>query len=109
MPRGILATITARLAKDISSSSLRELYRDTFMNEEFLSLLPEGMMPRTASVVGSNYVHVQVALDEHSNRVVISVAIDNLGKGAASQAIQNANIMCGLKEDLGLKTYGVGV
>ena len=109
MPRGILATITARLAKDISSSSLRELYRDAFMNEEFLSLLPEGMMPRTASVVGSNYVHVQVALDEHSTRVVISVAIDNLGKGAASQAIQNANIMCGLKEDLGLKTYGVGV
>jgi N-acetyl-gamma-glutamyl-phosphate reductase len=52
---------------------------------------------------------MQVAVDEHTNRLVISVAIDNLGKGAASQAIQNANLMCGFHEGAGLSTDGLGV
>ena len=65
-------------------------------------------MPKTGSVVGSNKVQIQVAIDEHTNRLVVSVAIDNLGKGAASQAIQNANLICGFFEGAGLSSDGLG-
>jgi N-acetyl-gamma-glutamyl-phosphate reductase len=65
-------------------------------------------MPKTSSVLGSNSVAMQVAVDEHTNRLVVSVAIDNLVKGAAGQAIQNANIICGLPENLGLTAQGIG-
>jgi N-acetyl-gamma-glutamyl-phosphate reductase len=54
-------------------------------------------------------VQIQVAVDDHTSRLVISVAIDNLGKGAAAQAIQNANLMCGLDEAAGLSFDGLGV
>jgi N-acetyl-gamma-glutamyl-phosphate reductase len=109
MPRGILATVTARLNSNVSVSNLRELFAEQYGGEEFISLLPVGQMPRTASVTGSNRVQVQVAVDEHTNRVVISAAIDNLGKGAAGQALQNANIIAGLPENSGLLTEGLGV
>jgi N-acetyl-gamma-glutamyl-phosphate reductase len=65
-------------------------------------------MPKTSSVLGSNSVAMQVAVDEHTNRLVVSVAIDNLVKGAAGQAIQNANIICGFPENLGLTAQGIG-
>jgi N-acetyl-gamma-glutamyl-phosphate reductase len=109
MPRGILATITAKLKSKISETDLRDLFTDYYQGEEFVSLLPIGQMPRTASVTGSNRIHIQVAVDEHTNRVVISAAIDNLGKGAAGQAVQNANIMAGLPENSGLLMEGMGV
>jgi N-acetyl-gamma-glutamyl-phosphate reductase len=51
---------------------------------------------------------MQVSVDTHTSRAVISVAIDNLGKGAAGQALQNANIMCGIDEDAGLDVMGIG-
>ena len=66
-------------------------------------------MPRTSSLTGTNYVHLQCAIDTHTNRVVVSVAIDNLGKGAAGQAIQNANLIMGLDESAGLLAKGLGV
>jgi N-acetyl-gamma-glutamyl-phosphate reductase len=53
--------------------------------------------------IGTNFAFLQVAIDEHANRLLVSVAIDNLGKGAAGQAIQNANLMCGYPETTGLK------
>jgi N-acetyl-gamma-glutamyl-phosphate reductase len=65
-------------------------------------------MPETSAVLGSNSAHLQVAVDEHTSRLVISIAIDNLGKGAAGQALQNANLMCGLPEDSGLSALGIG-
>ena len=65
-------------------------------------------MPKTSAVIGSNRVQLQVAVDEHANRVVISAAIDNLGKGAAGQALQNANLICGLPENTGLLMDGLG-
>ena len=64
-------------------------------------------MPMTSAVLGSNNVQIQIAVDTHVNRIVISTAIDNLGKGAAGQAIQNANLMCDFPEDLGLHAVGV--
>jgi N-acetyl-gamma-glutamyl-phosphate reductase len=109
MPRGILATTTAKLTKHISEIELRALFTAQYENEEFVTLLPQGQMPRTASVLGSNHVHLQCAVDLHSGRVIISAAIDNLGKGAAGQAIQNANLMANLSENSGLTARGIGV
>lgn len=109
LPRGILATITARLNSKVSEADLRALFADQYQHEEFVSLLPVGQMPKTSAVLGSNHVQIQVVLDEHTNRVVISAAIDNLGKGAAGQALQNANLVCGFKENTGLLIDGLGV
>jgi N-acetyl-gamma-glutamyl-phosphate reductase len=65
-------------------------------------------MPKTNAVTGTNKALMQVAVDEHTNRLVVSVAIDNLGKGAAGQAIQNANIISGYDETTGLIQDGIG-
>jgi N-acetyl-gamma-glutamyl-phosphate reductase len=108
MPRGILATITAKLMKPMSSKEAHELFAKHYAGEYFVDVLPIGQMPKTGSVTGSNKVQIQVAIDEHTNRLVISVALDNLGKGAASQAIQNANIITGFHEGSGLSTDGLG-
>ena len=107
MPRGILATVTAKLITATSAQKLRTVYSDFYGKSKFVSLLTEGQMPMTNSVLGTNNVSMQIALDSHVNRIIISTAIDNLGKGAAGQAIQNANLMCNLAEDAGLKLAGV--
>lgn len=109
MPRGILATVTARLNSKVTETEVRALFMESYGSEEFVSVLPVGQMPKTSAVMGSNRVQLQVALDGHTNRVVISAAIDNLGKGAAGQALQNANLICGLKENTGLLMDGLGV
>jgi len=108
MPRGILATISMKVQSGVTAKQVRSAYEKAYANEEFVHLLPEGQMPKTSSVLGSNFVAMQVAVDEHTNRLVVSVAIDNLVKGAAGQAIQNANIICGFKENLGLTGQGIG-
>lgn len=108
MPRGILATITMKLQSGVTSDQVRKTYEDAYAGEEFVHLLPEGQMPKTSSVLGSNSVAMQVAVDDHTNRLIVSVAIDNLVKGAAGQAIQNANIICGFAENLGLTSQGIG-
>jgi N-acetyl-gamma-glutamyl-phosphate reductase len=64
-------------------------------------------MPQTSATLGTNKVLIQVAVDSHTDRLVVSIAIDNLGKGAAGQAIQNANLMFGFPQDLGLNQTGV--
>ncbi len=108
MPRGILSTITARLTKDISTEQVNALYAKFYEADYFVDVLNEGQLPKTGSLTGSNKIQMQVAVDEHVQRLVISVALDNLGKGAASQAIQNANLMCGFHEGAGLSTDGLG-
>jgi len=108
MPRGILSTITAKLTRTLNTQQVHDLYAKHYANEFFIDLLPIGQMPKTSAVTGSNKVQIQVAVDEHSNRLVVSVAIDNLGKGAAGQAIQNANLICGLSEISGLALDGIG-
>ena len=109
MPRGILSTITAKLTKKMSSEEVHALYTKYFADSQFVTVLPIGSMPKTASLTGSNHVQIQVAVDEHTSRLVVSVALDNLGKGAAAQAIQSANIMCGFDEAAGLAFDGLGV
>ena len=108
MPRGILATVTSKLIKDPTTNEVRDLYQSFYAHDEFVNVLPDSLLPKTSSVIGSNSVQLQVAVDRHVNRLVISAVIDNLGKGAASQAIQNANLMFGLREGTGLSTTGIG-
>jgi N-acetyl-gamma-glutamyl-phosphate reductase len=107
MPRGILATITAKLTSDVKIEAARDIFQTFFKGSPFVQLLPEGQMPRTSSVLGTNNAHIQIAIDDHTHRLVISVSIDNLGKGAAGQAVQNANLMCGFTENAGLVSDGV--
>ena len=108
MPRGILATCTARLAgSDEDTAALRAALHDRYGAERFIHVLPEGRWPDTAAVAGSNGAVVQAAADHRVGRATIVAAIDNLGKGAAGQAIQNANLMLGLPETAGLTPIGV--
>ena len=108
MPRGILATCTARLTRDgISTGEVRQALAEAYEGEPFVTVLPVGAWPATASVAGSNGAHLQAAVDERAGRVVVVAAIDNLGKGAAGQAIQDANLMLGLTETSGLTAIGV--
>ncbi|HEX3752066.1 MAG TPA: Asd/ArgC dimerization domain-containing protein, partial [Streptosporangiaceae bacterium] len=107
MPRGILATCTARLVKNTSTAGLRDAIADSYRGEPFIHLLAEGQWPATASTFGSNAAHLQVVADPHAGRAVVVSAIDNLGKGAAGQAVQNANLMLGLPETAGLTALGV--
>ena len=108
MPRGILSTITARLNRGISTEQVNALYAKFYEADYFVDVLQVDQLPKTGSLTGSNKIQMQVAVDEQVQRLVISVALDNLGKGAASQAIQNANLMCGFHEGAGLSTDGLG-
>ena len=110
MPRGILATCTARLRPDRGepvTALPREALAEAYAGEPFLCVLPEGQWPTTAAVAGSNGVHLQAAADTRTGRATVVAAIDNLGKGAAGQAIQNANLMLGLPETACLTSCGV--
>lgn len=105
MPRGILATCTARLAAP--AGEVRAAWADTYAAEPFVRLLPQGQWPSTAQVLGSNVVSMQLAVDEVAGRVVVTAAEDNLTKGTAGAAVQCANLALGLPEATGLPTAGV--
>lgn len=107
MPRGILATCTARVRPGATAAGVRAAWEAAYCDEPFVHLLPQGQWPRTADVLGSNNVHLQVALDERSGRVVAVAAVDNLTKGTAGAAVQCANLALGLPETTGLPTAGV--
>jgi N-acetyl-gamma-glutamyl-phosphate reductase len=108
MPRGILATCTARLCNPgAPAPALRDALAAAYAGEPFVHVLPEGRWPTTAATLGSNGVHLQAAADSHAGRAVVVAALDNLGKGAAGQAIQAANLMLGLPETAGLTAQGL--
>ncbi len=116
MPRGILATCTARLAQPSPAAAPRgtadpgaphQALASAYAQEPFIQVLPEGRWPSTASTVGSNAVHLQAVADAHAGRAVVVAALDNLVKGAAGQAVQIANLMLGLPEAAGLTANGV--
>lgn len=107
MPRGILATCSAKATPGTSAEQLRAAYEKAYQDEPFVTLLPEGQWPATASVAGSNSVHLQVAHDPEADRVIVVGAVDNLTKGTAGGAVQSMNIALGLDEGLGLSTIGV--
>ncbi len=107
MPRGILATCTARVVPGVGPDEVRAAWAAAYADEPFVHLLPEGRWPSTGSVLGSNCVHLQVALDGRTGRVVVVAAVDNLTKGTAGAAVQCLNLALGLPEATGLPVAGV--
>ncbi|WP_225842076.1 N-acetyl-gamma-glutamyl-phosphate reductase [Streptomyces albus] len=107
MSRGILATCSAKAAPGTTAEQLRACYEKAYQDEPFVTLLPEGQWPATASVQGSNAVHLQVAHDADADRLIVVGAVDNLTKGTAGGAVQSMNIALGMDEGLGLSTIGV--
>ncbi|MEJ8656089.1 MULTISPECIES: N-acetyl-gamma-glutamyl-phosphate reductase [Streptomyces] len=107
MPRGILATCSAKAKPGTTADAVRAAYEKAYADEPFVRLLPEGQWPATASVYGSNAVQVQVAHDASAGRIIAISAIDNLTKGTAGGAVQSMNIALGLDQTTGLSTIGV--
>ncbi|NEA47437.1 N-acetyl-gamma-glutamyl-phosphate reductase [Streptomyces sp. SID10815] len=107
MPRGILATCSAKARDGVTAAAVRAAYEKAYADEPFVHLLPEGRWPATASVYGSNAAQIQVAHDPAAHRVIAISAIDNLTKGTAGGAVQSMNIALGLDEMTGLSTIGV--
>jgi N-acetyl-gamma-glutamyl-phosphate reductase len=102
LSRGILSTCYASMIESRSTAELLELYRQFYQTEAFIRIMPGEQLPNVTYVAGTNFCDIGLVSDERTGRVIVVSAIDNLVKGAAGQAIQNMNIMFGLKETLGL-------
>jgi N-acetyl-gamma-glutamyl-phosphate reductase len=107
MPRGILAAVTARPVSTVTAADVRDVLAAAYAGEPFVHVLAEDQQPHTAATSGSNSAHLQASIDVDSGRIIVMSAIDNLGKGAAGQAVQNANLMLGLPETAGLAIDGI--
>jgi N-acetyl-gamma-glutamyl-phosphate reductase len=105
MSRGLLATVRARLTAQLSDDDATAILHDAYDDEPFVKVL-EGW-PSIKATAGSNAAHVAARVDERAGWLVCSAALDNLGKGAAGQALQNANLALGLDEGAGLESAGV--
>lgn len=102
MHRGILATETARLKGSYSYDEIKAVYDKYYDKEKFIRVLDRDVCPETRFVEGSNYVDVNFKSDERTGNIILMGALDNLEKGAASQAVQNFNVMFGFNEDEGI-------
>jgi N-acetyl-gamma-glutamyl-phosphate reductase len=100
MIRGIHATLYAQLTRDVD---LQKLFEQYFAAESFVDVMPAGAHPETRSVRGSNVCRIAVHQPGGGDIAVVLSVIDNLTKGAAGQAVQNMNLMCGLPETTGLE------
>lgn len=107
MPRGILATITARPNAVVTAGQVRDVLAAAYDGETFVHVLAEGSWPHTGATLGANTCLLQATVDADSGRVIVVSALDNLVKGAAGQAIQCANLALGLPEDAGLSVTGI--
>lgn len=105
MARGILTTAVAPTTATVEE--LRRVYGAAFGDEPFVHVLPAGVQPMTASVLGSNAVQLGIEVDQRAGRAVFTAAIDNLAKGTAGGAIQSMNLALGLDETAGLSTVGL--
>ena len=110
MSRGILASVSARLTDRgaaMSDADIHAIWERAYAGQEFMVVLPEGVLPATQNIIGSNAAHLQVVVDRKANRLLAFAAIDNLNRGTAGQAVQSLNIALGLPEDQGLTKIGV--
>lgn len=107
MTRGILATCVARAVERVTDKDLLEAFRERYQGEPFIRVLGGDSLPETKRVAGTNVCEVAVRLDVRTGRVIAMSAIDNLGKGAAGQAVQNANLMLGFDETTALDLVGL--
>ena len=103
MNRGILITAYATLKKDVTYEEVKAVYDKYYADEKFVRVLEKDVCPQTKWVEGSNYVDVNFIIDPRTKRIIMMGAMDNLVKGAAGQAVQNMNLMFGLKESEGLE------
>ncbi|HID70941.1 MAG TPA: N-acetyl-gamma-glutamyl-phosphate reductase [Desulfobacterales bacterium] len=101
--RGILSTSYASLSADVTEDALRDLYLEMYKDEPFVRIVPAGTFPTTQHVRGSNFCDIGFAIDKRTNRIIVVSTIDNIVKGAAGQAVQNMNLICGLEETMGLE------
>ena len=102
MSRGILSTIYAQLAPGVTAEQVRAAYQGRYEREPFVRLCPAGNYPATQHIRGSNFCDLGFKVEARTGRIVVLAAIDNLVKGAAGQAVQNLNLLCGLPETRGL-------
>ncbi len=107
MKRGMLCTIYADLAEERNTAELIDIYKEYYRDEFFVRVLDEGKVPETKHTAGSNFIDIGIVVDKRLNRVIVLSALDNLGKGAAGQAVQVLNLMCGFPENTGLKSPGL--
>lgn len=98
MTRGIFTTVYADLTRELATEQAIEIMRDAYQGEPFVKVLGDDMLPHTKSTAGSNFVHITARIDARVNRLILLSALDNLGKGEASQAIQILNVMMGWPE-----------
>ncbi|MCL6635867.1 MAG: N-acetyl-gamma-glutamyl-phosphate reductase [Peptococcaceae bacterium] len=105
--RGILSTVYAKLAAPLGQEEARQLYLDYYKDEFFVRVLPEGLLPQTKWVAGTNHCDLGVTVDPRTGRIVVVSAIDNVVKGASGQAVQNMNILCGFPEETALAGPGL--
>lgn len=109
--RGLLSTVNIPLAPGapLDATALVELYSDFYRESPCVQVLPQGIMPKTSSVVGTDNAQIGLAVNAQARMLIAVCAIDNIGKGAAGQAVQCANIVCGLPERRGLDSVAVPV
>ncbi|HEU5002366.1 MAG TPA: N-acetyl-gamma-glutamyl-phosphate reductase [Actinomycetota bacterium] len=105
--RGLLATCSAPLSGAATTEDLLGLLHQRYGGEPFVRVLPPGRLPETRRVAGTNIAEVTALVDPRTERAIAIAAIDNLGKGAAGQAVQNANLMLGFDEATGLDAAGL--
>ncbi len=105
--RGMLVTAYGQLEHGVDGDDVQDLLTDTYRDEPFVTVLDPGRFPVTKAVAGSNGCQLSAFVDPRTRRVVVVAVTDNLGKGAAGGAIQNANLMLGLDETSGLSAIGV--
>ena len=103
MNRGILITAYATLKREVTYEEVKAIYDKYYADEKFVRVLEKDVCPQTKWVEGSNYVDVNFKIDPRTKRIIMMGAMDNLVKGAAGQAVQNMNLMFGLKESEGLE------
>jgi len=107
MSRGLLATCYGTLRDGVGADEVQDALADAYDDEPFVHLLSPGAFPHTKALAGSNGCQLSAVVDARTGRVTVTSAIDNLGKGAAGQALQNANLMLGEEETVGLSAVGV--
>jgi len=107
MSRGLLATCYAALDDGVGADEVQDALLEAYDGEPFVQVLEPGTFPHTKALAGSNGCQLSAIVDPRTRRVTVTSAIDNLGKGAAGQALQNANLVLGEEETLGLTAVGV--
>ena len=105
--RGILSTIHLSLTKSVTTQEVEEVLTHSYQGEPFVKIVKEPQLPELKWVVGTNCCRIGVRVDRRTNQLVVVSVIDNMGKGASGQAVQNMNLICDLPETMGLQQWPV--